>query len=200
MRIRHFLLHSSSCLKIFTKGYEWIKVFYHNTEGGLFSSPEDALSKNVDDPNAKLFSILDKLEDYRSDVGSFHFRLCYPELVSYGDGCNEWTQKSNPATDSTISGFKPIKLSFTKNSYWKDWAGIGKQVKNSYYPTFIDDAPKEANWFTAIGAFSYWPSGKTIPCPRLSDSDTKLSAVTIVELYVKSYNIKIGKQQSLLID
>merc|ERR1712243_436406 len=85
----------------------WLSVFHHNTAGGLFSGPDDALSKNVDNPSADLYSILEKLEDFKSG-GLFHFRLCYPELVGVngGDGCNEWTQTSNPATESTPTGFQ----------------------------------------------------------------------------------------------
>merc|ERR1719378_122462 len=88
---------------IAAQDFPWVKVFNHNTDGGLFSSPEDALNKNSDDPTAKLYSILGNLEEYRI-AGRFHFRLCYPELVGVndGDGCNEWIQTSNPATNSTI--------------------------------------------------------------------------------------------------
>ena len=80
-------------------------MFYHNTRGGFFSSEADVLRKNVDNPNADLFSILDQLEDYRTG-GLFHFKLCYPELVGVNglNGCNEWIQTSNPAMESTITG------------------------------------------------------------------------------------------------
>ena len=159
-----------------------MKVFYHNTDGGLFSSPEDALSKNVDDPSAELYSILNQLEKYKSG-GGFHFRLCYPELVEKndGDGCNEWIQTSNPTTDSTITGFQPISLSFPYNSYLKNWVGIGKDVSGRG-ATFIDDAPNQSNWWTAIGSYSYHGSSSTIPGPR--DQTNNKYIVQQVELYV----------------
>ena len=79
------------------------------------------------------------MEKYKS-CGGFHFKLCYPELVSEGDGCNEWIQTSNPATDSTITGFKPISISFPYDSYLENWTGIGIDVTGRNV-TLIDDAP-----------------------------------------------------------
>ena len=67
---------------------EWIKIFSHNTSGGLFKSIEDALSKNVDDPEALLYSKLNLLDDLRS-AGGFHFAVCYPELIE-GTYCNKF--------------------------------------------------------------------------------------------------------------
>ena len=146
------------------------------------------MSKNSDNPSADLYSILDQLENFKSCDG-FHFKLCYPELigVNEGDGCNEWIQTSNPATESTITGFKPISLSFSNNSYLNSWAGIGKDIsgRNS---TFIDDVPNEKYWFTAIGSYSYYPSTQTtIPGPR-NQTDLSLNTFGVhqVELYVKT--------------
>ena len=85
----------------------FMQVFSHNTAGGLFSSQEDALSKNPGDPEADLYSVLDQLESLRSVEGSFHFKLCYPEVTGEAGGsCNEWTQTSNPVTDSNIAGYQ----------------------------------------------------------------------------------------------
>ena len=83
------------------------KVFSHNSAGGLFSDRDDAMYKNPDNPEADLFSVLYRLEDFRDDDGNFHFKLCYPELTGVGGGrCNEWIQSSNPATEGTIAGFQ----------------------------------------------------------------------------------------------
>ena len=53
-------------------------VFRHKVSGGFFSSDDDALSKNKDNPDAELYSRLDELESLRhpSD-GKLHFELCY---------------------------------------------------------------------------------------------------------------------------
>ena len=78
---------------------DYIRIFGHNTEGGLFSSKMDAMVKNLEIPNAFLFSILKYLEHYRGKDGNFQFKLCYPEVGK----CNEWIQTSNPATETTIN-------------------------------------------------------------------------------------------------
>jgi len=167
-------------------GLEWIKVFSHNTDGGIFSGPEDALSKNSDDPTADLYSILDQLDKYKSDKG-FHFKLCYPELIGVynGDGCNEWIQTSNPATDTTVTGFKAISLTFPYNSYMKDWDGIGKDIKkDTWLGAFIDDSPNGDYFWTSIGAYQYHGSASTIPGPKSKTEGENQFLVTKVELYV----------------
>ena len=136
-------------------------MFGHNTAGGLFSSRTDALSKNSDNPNANLYSILNQLENYRGKDGNFQFKLCYPEFGQ----CNEWIQTSNPATDTTIRGFKAISLAFKTNGVRKAWAGLGKSTDNSYSVTLIDDAPAGKNWHSAIGSCAYWPGKPKIPGP-----------------------------------
>ena len=94
-------------------------MFSHNVSGGLWTDHEEVGSKNVDNPDAKLYSILNKLENYRNKEGKFKFKLCYPELTwgKNGSNCNEWFQTSNPYTDSTITGFQEIFLAFDVNSY-----------------------------------------------------------------------------------
>jgi len=129
------------------------------------------------------FSILDKLEEYKSGVG-FHFKLCYPEL-GVGDGCNEWIQTSNPATDSTITGFQPISISFQYDSYLNSWVGIGRDVSGADH-TLIDDAPIETMWWTAIGAYEYFPTEPTIPGPRNKTEIAYLVKQVELYLYVNS--------------
>ena len=131
----------------------YIKIFGHNTKGGLFLSTEDALSKNPDNPNANLFSILSKLENYRGKDGNFQFKLCYPEVGK----CNEWIQYSNPATDTSIIGFRSISLEFTKNGLLDAWAGLGKSISSGI--TLIDDAPEALNFHCSIGAMTFHPPG-----------------------------------------
>ena len=154
----------------------YVKVFGHDTAGGLFSRREDALTKNVDNPVAHLFSILNQLEKYRGSDGNFQFKLCYPEL----NKCNEWIQSSNPATETTIRGFKPISLAFQTNGIGGAWAGLGKSSTISYEETLIDDSPAYKNWHSAIGACAYWPGKPKIPDPRGGKGITK------VNLYVKT--------------
>ena len=154
-------------------------MFSHDTSGGFFTNDQDALSKNSGDPSAKLYSILNKLEDYRGSDGSFHFKLCYPEVTGIGgSSCNEWFQSSNPTAIGLkygkIKGFKAISLAFTGGSVGP-WKGIGKSVSTT---NFIDDAPQSGAWWTAIGARRGHPKGSSkIPGPAPN-------VVTKVELYV----------------
>ena len=162
----------------------FLKVFSHDTRGGLFSSQDNAGHKNPEMPyTAKLFSILDQLENFRENDGNFHLKLCYPELTWGIDGqtCNEWKQSSNPYTDSLITGFQPIFLAFTQDSYFNDWRGLGKSP--SQFPqTLIDDAPEESFWSSAIGATEYFPEKPFILGPKHTEIDNM--NVTKVELYV----------------
>lgn len=162
-------------------------MFSHNTQGGLFTTA-NVLDKNSEDPNADLFSILGQLH-YLKINEHFNFRLCYPELKGINGGsCNDWSQSSNPATNSSIHGFKANKpLAFTENSYKKDWKGLGKNSQSVIRDprvTFIDDAPTQSYWCSAIGAFSYWPQKPYIPGPRLEPNPAKRSAITKVDLSV----------------
>ena len=149
----------------------YVKIFGHNTAGGLFSSKDDALSKNPEDQNANLFSILDQLEKYRDENGNFQFKLCYPEL----DKCNEWIQSSNPAKDTDIKGFRAIALTFETNGIGGRWAGLGKNI---FSEALMDDSPSHSYYWCAIGALSYWPSQPKIAGPL------GLGSVTEVDLYV----------------
>ena len=163
---------------LFFLGY--LKVFSHNTSGGLFSNKAGVLESNPTNSNADLFSILYKLEEFKDSNGNFHFKLCYPELKGIGGkSCNEWIQSSNPFTAHTITGFRAIHLAFEKNSYYQPWAGLGRNLPNLQRNTLIDDAPTRGNYYSAIGAFTYWPDStkRTIPGPSPN-------AVTKVELYV----------------
>ena len=131
-------------------GDGFVKVFSHNTAGGLFSSQDDAVNKNPGNPDAELFSILDQLEDYRDHEGIFHFKLCYPEITGVGGGrCNEWTQASNPVYYSTIQGFQEISLAFLRDGNNNSWRGLGRSHSKF---SFLDDTPADDTQWTAIGA------------------------------------------------
>ena len=72
-----------------------------------------------------------------------------------------------------VNEIKPIKFRFTiakfRSYLWAGrnaWAGLGKTSSNSYGTTLIDDAPKNKEWFCAIGATAYWPERLKIPGPK----------------------------------
>ena len=171
---------------------DYVKVFSHNTLGGLFLNKDDVLKKNSGNSSADLYSKLYQLEDYRDQKANFQFKLCYPEVAGInGKTCNEWIQASNPATNSTITGFKPISLAFVKNSINQDWKGLGINLPQIQSSSLIDDAPTHSNWFSAIGAFRNWGGQNKIPGPRIEPSNSK-SPTTKVELYVLSKVTRIN--------
>ena len=137
----------------------WKKVYSHNSDGGgVFADNEEAKNKNSDDENADLYSILYDLESFRKN-GGFHFRLCYPEVSK----CNEWVQTSNPAEESTITGFSAITLTWTQNSLNQPWQGIGLSPPST--SSLIDDVPTHSDWWTSIGTLRLFPGNK-IPGPK----------------------------------
>ena len=143
-------------------GGSWAKVFSHDVSGGLFQNDEDALLKNTRDEDSKLFSLLGRLENYRLKDGTFHFLLCFPGLVKYEFPCNEWIQSSNPATESNITGFNSIQLTFPKNGVNGEFQGIGLGSEST---ELIDDTPDHPNWFVCIGCTAYY-GGQSFPGPH----------------------------------
>ena len=151
------------------------KVFSHNKNGGVFSSHDEALNMNPGNPCAALYSVLDQLESYRGSDGSFHLKLCYPEKT--GDGgshCNEWIQSSNPATDTSISGFSAVSLAFTQGGS-ANFAGLGRSPAGQ--AALINDDPSGSTWYSAIGATQLYNNG--IPGPAWD-------VVDWIQLYVCS--------------
>ena len=111
----------------------WVKVFSHDTSGGVFTSGEDALWKNADKADAKLFSILSTLDSLRWEDGTFHLQLCYPELLSswqcgHRGPCTEWTQTSNPVTSTTIQNFHFV---YENGGNWRSFDGLGVCLDSS---------------------------------------------------------------------
>ena len=142
-----------------------MKVFSHNSAGGLFPSVESAKSYNADDPDADLYSILDQIENYRRD-GVFHIKLCYEELSSkFEFPCNEWTQSSNMLEESDITDFNPIRISFPESGIGGSFGGLGINQQGQRQHTLIDDLPNQGNYWYAIGCKS-GNFGKGIPGPH----------------------------------
>jgi len=153
----------------------WRKIFSHDTSGGYFSNKKDAQRKNPSDPSASLFSILNTVFKMRGSDGSFHLKLCYPQLTK--PNCNEWKQTSNPVTDSTITGFQPVTIVYKQNSVGKLFEGLGLNEEGMDGDTFIDDAPLHGRWWSAVGAYRSGGGHLTIPGPLGI-------TVTKVELYI----------------
>ena len=86
---------------------DYKKVFQHDlTTPEFFNATAGEIGrKNPDNEEAVLFSILGQLEKFRSPGGQFYLKICFPDLTIGVDGgkCNEWSQSSNPFTETTIT-------------------------------------------------------------------------------------------------
>ena len=100
-------------------------------------------------------------------------KIVFPEL----GGSNEWIQTSNPATDSTISGFESVQLDYPLNGFGQPWGGLALGTGSNQ--ALIDDTPNSGIWWMCIGCQSWFSSTGYIPGPRSN-------SVTRVQLYVSS--------------
>lgn len=155
----------------------WEKIYSLNTTGGLFANLDEAKKKNIDDPEADLFSVLYQLGSMRNREGVYHFKVCYPELASSTNNfpCNEWTQTSNPLEESTITGFAAVNLTWTKDGRNDNFHGLGLSSCCSH-ANLIDGNPFVDYWYS-IGSLVYWGCATCVTGPvRIP--------VKMVELYV----------------
>ena len=136
----------------------WLKVFSHDIAGGLFTNIYDGRKFNEDKPDAFLYSILYRLEEFRIN-GRFHIRFCWDDLANEFDfPCNEWFQTSNFAFESTITGFEPIKLTFPESGIGGAFGGLGVSPE-SFSVNLIDDLPYHGNWWYSVGTISAYGHG-----------------------------------------
>ena len=87
---------------------KWERVFRHDMRAGeMFSTVENTLSFNKDQPDANLISRLDVVQSFMTPDSLFHFMLLYPDLNSQR---MEWVQANNPILNKgeEPSGFIPI--------------------------------------------------------------------------------------------
>lgn len=130
-------------------------------------------SRNPSDPTAKLYSILDRLESFRSADGLFEFKLQWP--LKSGKNYNHWKQQSNPVTKTTggVDGYKGVDVSFTGSS----WGGL--EYNNNR--ALLDGAVDTSAWWFAVGAISSYQGG----IPSGVTAGGQRSVEKVVELYVR---------------
>jgi len=128
-------------------GATWLKMFYHDSTGGVFfSSVNEALQCSL--PNK--YSILSELDQRYALNGQYEFLLEYPEL----SGFNRWKQNNSPIIEtegqygSMAQGYTPISVSWTVNG----WGGL---VKSKAKTTFIEGSTSSTSlaWY-GIGYIS----------------------------------------------
>jgi len=159
-----------------TDGGGWTRIFRHNISAGYFASAAEALSSNPADPTNAKYSILNKLENFRTQ-GRFYFRISWPGYAEK----NIWYQVSNPTQDTAVSGYYPKSIQLTGNF----WGGL-ELGNGSFGPTnnnnsLIDGSVNSGNWWYAIGSFVAYGTPPGIP----STSTLSSGGVPEVNLWVK---------------
>ena len=92
----------------------------------MFSNKEEVLLKSPEDPNAKLFSILKRIESFRLGDEHFHLKLNYSTLPENRTSCHEWYQTVNPSTE----GFNPVHLTNITLPHIMDFIRLDNQHMN----------------------------------------------------------------------
>jgi hypothetical protein len=129
-------------------------VHITDADGDPFEySPDDdwaqAKSLNANDPNAKNFSVLGNLEDFRCADGKFTMMLRWPHEAP--NAANIWRQSSNPVTmdEAGVNDYAPVRIDFNGG----DFTGLQKtdhRIK-PHASTFIDGCNHYGAWFYSIG-------------------------------------------------
>jgi len=101
---------------------------------------KDPWNVNSDDPHAEVYAILDQLEGFRAADGKFELKLMWP------DYWNIWTQTSNPAAATPVSGYSPIDVRYTGENFGGlEWFDDGRNR------TMIKGTIGTDDWYYSVG-------------------------------------------------
>jgi hypothetical protein len=140
----------------------------------------------VNDPDARNFSILGDLEDFRCSDGKFTMMLRWPDDAP--NDANIWRQSSNPVTmdEAGVYDYTPVRIDFEESGF----RGLQKtdhRVK-PHANSFIDGCDHHEAWFYSIGTSGLW--NKKIPGPNGF-------AATSVELWVTTKDVGIKDEPEI---
>nr|WP_295903610.1 fibrinogen-like YCDxxxxGGGW domain-containing protein [uncultured Bdellovibrio sp.] len=158
-----------------TDGGGWTRIFRHNIAGGYFASLGAAASANPADPTNNLYSIINKLESFRSH-GRFLFRISWPGRAAK----NIWYQTSNPTTDVNVAGYYPVSIGATMPEWIGLELGNGTHGAGNSNNSYIDGCNGSCWWYS-IGATAAYNGG----IPDASSFDGSTSHSSEVNLWVK---------------
>ncbi|CAE80376.1 fibrinogen-like YCDxxxxGGGW domain-containing protein [Bdellovibrio bacteriovorus] len=134
-----------------TDGGGWTRVFKHNIAGGYFADATDASSKNTTTPTADLYSILNKIDHFKTPGNKYQFRLTWPGE----DLKNIWFQTTNPTADVSVAGYKTVFV----QGYTNYWGGL--ELGNGAHgpaqtSSYLEGSVNHVNWFYSVGAYVSW--------------------------------------------
>jgi hypothetical protein len=153
-----------------TDGGGWTKIFNHNIVDGYFANSTDVLSKNVANPNANLYSILNQLDEFKAN-NRYIFRINWPGYVQR----NIWMQSSSPLISQPVAGYVPLSIDTSSQG----WGGIERDCGVGCANTFMDGTIGTTNYFYAIGQYAVWTGG--IP----ASYEVSMSGVQQVQLWTR---------------
>lgn len=136
-------------------GGGWTLVFNQNyAAAGHFASAADALSKNPGTPLANHYSILNQLDQFKSN-GIYIFKISWPGYTQR----NIWAQTTNPTIDQPVSGYVPLSINSTSNY----WGGLERNCAVDCASSLMDGSVNHSNWFYGIASLSDWGTPVGIP-------------------------------------
>lgn len=135
-------------------GGGWTLVFNHHTAGGYYANAADALSKNTATPTANHYSILNKLDDFKSN-GRYIFKINWPGY----NPRNIWAQTTNPTVDQPVAGYVPLSIDASSNM----WGGLERDCVVGCTNNLMDGSINHINYFYSIGPYAAWGTPPGIP-------------------------------------
>ncbi len=161
----------------------WTLIFRQDASEGYFSGSEEAANVNQDDPNAKKYSILNKLDAFKRE-GQFEFRINWPGYPQR----NIWYQTSNPNYDVGVAGYQAISVDSTSD-YWGGLElGNGSHGPTNKNQAYIDGSINHQYWHYAIASYQKYGSAagcyNGIPASNTVAGKSQCG-VQVVKLWVK---------------
>lgn len=141
-----------------TDGGGWTRVLRHNVAGGYFANGTEANSTNIATPLADKYSILNRVDHFKTPGNKYQFRLTWPGH----NFKNIWFQTTNPTADVNVAGYRSIFVQGHTN-YWG-----GLEFGNGTHSppnttSYLDGSINHANWYYAVGAYGAWGTPAGLP-------------------------------------
>lgn len=132
-------------------GGGWTLIFNQKVDtGGYFANASEVELQNEANPTADKYSILNRMESFRSLKGDFTFRMSSPSTAIR----NIWKQQTNPTVDQSIRGFVAISIATPGN-----FLGLERNCTAGCADAFMDGSPGSNTWWGAIGTYHVHDTG-----------------------------------------